>query len=328
MADRSTSPRIDVHLTPDDLLSALRADVRRGLTSTPKWLPPKYFYDARGSELFEAITRVPEYYPTRTERRILEENADEIAKLSGADTLVELGSGSSEKTRLLLDALDRAGHLRRYVPVDVSDAALESAMSVLAKDYPELELHGVVADFETHLDRLPVGGRRMVVFLGSTIGNLEPRARHEFLTMVRRGLDSRDTLLLGTDLVKDTSRLVAAYDDATGVTAEFNRNVLRVLNRQLGATFDPEDFDHLARWNPGEEQMEMWLRARRPLSVRVADLGLEVSFDGREEMRTETSAKFRQERVRDELAQADFTPLETWTDPDDDFALSLFRPVR
>ena len=325
MPESVTTSRIDVYLTPSELVATLRSDVRSGLTRSPKQLPPKYFYDARGSELFEEITRLPEYYPTRTERSILEANADEIALASGADTLVELGSGSSEKTRLLLDALTRAGDLCRYVPVDVSSAALESAMAALAGDYPELVLHGVVADFEAHLEDLPAGGTRMVAFLGSTIGNLEPGARHSLLTTVRRGLGPDDTLLLGTDLVKDPARLVAAYDDASGVTAKFNRNVLHVLNRELGADFDPELFDHVARWNPAEEQMEMWLRARLPSRVHVAALGLEIGFEQGEEMRTETSAKFRSERLRDELAAAGFVVTHSWTDPDDDFTITLSR---
>ncbi len=323
MTDLAAQTRIDVHLTAADLLAAMRADVRRGLGTTPKTLPPKYFYDARGSALFEEITRLPEYYPTRTERAILVARADEIATLSGADTLVELGSGSSEKTSLLLDALTTAGRLRRYVPVDVSDSALEGAMSSLSTRYPDLELHGVVADFEVHLDELPPGGRRMVAFLGSTVGNFERPARRAFLAMVRRGLVAGDTLLLGTDLVKDSSRLVAAYDDAAGVTAEFNRNVLRVLNRDLSADFNPQAFDHVARWNARQEQMEMWLRARRGHRVRLDDLDIEVSFEAGEEMRTEVSAKFRVAGVQAELGDAGFAVLRTWTDGDGDFALTL-----
>lgn len=323
MTDLAAQTRIDVHLTADDLLAAMRADVRRGLGTSPKTLPPKYFYDARGSALFEEITRLPEYYPTRTERTILVACADEIAALSGADTLVELGSGSSEKTLLLLDALTAAGRLRRYVPVDVSDSALEGAMSSLSTRYPDLELHGVVADFEVHLDELPRGGRRMVAFLGSTVGNFERPARRAFLTLVRRGLVAGDSLLLGTDLVKDRSRLVAAYDDAAGVTADFNRNVLRVLNRDLAADFDPLAFDHVARWNAQQGQIEMWLRARRGHRVRLDDLDLDVSFEAGEGMRTEVSAKFRVAGVQAELGDAGFAVLRTWTDDDGDFALTL-----
>lgn len=317
---------LEVHLDPADLGTALRRDVREGLTSTPKRLPPKYFYDARGSKLFEQITRLPEYYPTRTERAILERHAPAIARVAGADTLVELGSGSSEKTRLLLDAAAAAGTLRSYLPVDVSPAALKDALEQLARDYPGVELRGVVADFERHLDRLPSGGRRMVVFLGSTIGNFESDERRAFLRHVRSGMAEGDTLLLGTDLVKDPARLVAAYDDAAGVTADFNRNVLRVLNRELGADFDAESFVHVARWNAELEQMEMWLRAPEQQTVRVADLGLEVIFAEGEEMRTEVSAKFRPDRLARELASGGFQLLELWTDPARDFALTLSAP--
>lgn len=320
-----TVPRIDLRLTPAELVTTMRADVRRGLTTTPKQLPPKYFYDARGSALFEEITRLPEYYPTRTERSILEANATEIASLSGADTLVELGSGSSEKTRLLLDALAAAGHLRRYVPVDVSAAALVGAMDALSTGYPGLELHGVVADFERHLDELPPGGRRMVAFLGSTIGNLEPAERHDFLSGVRRGLGPGDTLLLGTDLVKDVGRLVAAYDDAAGVTAQFNLNVLHVLNRGLGADFDAGAFAHVARWNPDAERIEMWLQARAAQRVTIAELDLVVPFRAGEAMRTETSAKFRPDGIRAELDAVGLHVVGSWTDPDVDFALTLAR---
>lgn len=325
MSQNAAAPRLDVHLTAADLVAAMRADVLRGLSATPKQLLPKYFYDARGSELFEEITRLAEYYPTRTERAILVANAGEIAALSGADTLVELGSGSSEKTRLLLDALAAAGHLRRYVPVDVSVAALEGALTELALDYPGLTLHGVVADFERHLEDLPSAGVRLVAFLGSTIGNLEPATRRDFLSSVRNRLGPDDTLLLGTDLVKDTGRLVAAYDDAAGVTAEFNRNVLHVLNRELGADFDPTAFEHVARWNAAEERMEMWLRSRTAQQVSLAGLDLVVSFAAGEEMRTETSAKFRLDGIRAELARAGLTAVGAWTDPDGDFALTLAR---
>jgi len=325
MSNAVAVPRIDLRLTPAELVATMRADVRRGLTAAPKQLPPKYFYDARGSALFEDITRLPEYYPTRTERSILDTNAEEIAALSGADTLVELGSGSSDKTRLLLDALASAGHLRRYVPVDVSAVALLGAMEALSTGYPGLELHGVVADFERHLDELPSGGRRMVAFLGSTIGNLEPAERHEFLSEVRSGLAAGDTLLLGTDLVKDVGRLVAAYDDAAGVTAQFNLNVLHVLNRELRADFDVDCYAHVARWNADEERIEMWLRARAPQRVTIAELDLVVPFDAGEELRTETSAKFRPNGIRAELEAIGLDVIGSWTDPDGDFALTLAR---
>ncbi len=325
--DRQPAGRIDVHLTEDDLRASLENDVRDGLTAERKTLPPKYFYDARGSEIFEAITRLPEYYPTRRERRILHDRADEIAAESRADTLVELGSGSSVKTRLLLDGLARAGTLQRYVPVDVSPTALEGAMDALAADYPGLDLHGVVADFEHHLGLLPASGRRLVAFLGGTIGNLTPAERHAFLTDVRSGLVAGDAFLLGTDLVKDPARLVAAYDDAAGVTAEFNLNVLSVLNRTLHADFDPGLFDHVAVWDADEEWIEMRLRSRQDQVVRIRDLDLEVSFARGEELRTEISAKFRRDKVKSELAAAGYRLVRWWTDPVGDFAVSLAVPA-
>ena len=285
---------LDVHLTPADLRATLITDARRGLTATPKTLPAKYFYDARGSELFEQITGLPEYYPTRTEEAILTRYADAVAAAAGRpESLVELGSGSSTKTRLLLNALAAAGRLRRYVPVDVSASALDGALAVLARDYPGLELHGVVADFEAHLDRLPTSDGRLIAFLGSTIGNLDPVERSRFFRALRAELGTGDAFLLGVDLVKDEHRLVAAYDDAAGVTADFNRNVLRVLNASLGADFRPERFDHVARWNAAAEWMEMALRARDAMTVTLPDLDLRIAFAAGEEIRTEISAKFR-----------------------------------
>jgi len=316
-------PTIDRFLTPADLAASLRADVRAGLTSTPRTLPPKYFYDARGSELFEEITRLPEYYPTRAERSILEARADEIADVTKARTLVELGSGSSEKTHLLLRALRDVGSLETYVPVDVSADAIEWALPGLAADYPALEVHGVVADFERHLDLLPDDGPRLLAFLGGTIGNFEPDQRARFLAAVGASLGPGDALLLGTDLVKDPARLVAAYDDAAGVTAEFNLNVLRVIDRELDADFDLAAFEHVAVWDADREWIEMRLRSTRDQSATVGGLDLTVSFQAGEEMRTEISAKFRQDRVARELNAAGLHPAAWWTDEADDFALSL-----
>ncbi|MBM7788405.1 L-histidine N(alpha)-methyltransferase [Tenggerimyces flavus] len=321
------SPRIDKHLTDSDLAAALARDVRAGLPSTPKELPPKYFYDARGSELFEEITRLPEYYPTRAERSILEARSAEIAKVSGADTLVELGSGSSSKTRLLLDGMRATGTLKRYIPVDVSDSALLDAVGLLAEEYPSIELHGVVADFEHHLEQLPQEGTRLLAFLGGTIGNLAPAERAAFLASVREQLSPSDSFLLGTDLVKPRERLVAAYDDAAGVTAEFNRNVLHVINRELSADFDVSAFAHVAVWDESAEWIEMRLRTSTAQSVRIAALDLEVSFAAGEEMRTEISAKFRREGVEAELAAAGFALTSWWTDAPGDFALSLATPI-
>ncbi len=314
---------LDIHLTDRDAAAALRADARAGLTATPKHLPPKWFYDARGSALFEEITALPEYYPTRTEAALLARSVDEIAVASGADTLVELGSGSSAKTRLLLDALHRAGTLRRYVPQDVSEAALRGALDELAAAYPGLALHGVVGDFTADLDKLPGGHRRMVAFLGGTIGNLVPAERAAFLTALRAVLEPGETLLLGTGLVVDEATLVAAYDDAAGVTAEFNRNVLHVLNRELDAEFDVDAFAHRALWDAQHEWIEMRLVARRAMAVRVAALGLDVQFAAGEEMRTERSAKFRPGGVRGWLEATGWEVRRTWTDPDERFALTL-----
>ena len=311
------------HLTPGYLERALRADVTRGLSATPKQLPPKWFYDARGSELFEEITRLPEYYPTRRERAILAASAGEIAELSRADTLVELGSGSSEKTRLLLDALRAHGSLTRYVPVNVSDSALLEASESIVAAYPGLDVHGVIADFEAHLDRLPDDGRRLIAFLGSTIGNLDPPTRAHFLGEIAAGMDAGDALLLGTDLVKPVDRLVAAYDDAQGVTAAFNRNVLSVINRELGGDFDLDAFEHRAVWDQDQEWIEMRLRSTRDQVVTVSALDLEVSFANGEEMRTEISTKFRKERLEAELAAAGLRTARWWTDDDGDFGLSL-----
>jgi L-histidine N-alpha-methyltransferase len=316
-------PTIDRHLTAEDLAASLRTDVRVGLTSTPKTLPPKYFYDARGSELFEEITRLPEYYPTRAERSILDTRADEIADLTKARTLVELGSGSSEKTHLLLRALRDVGSLESYVPVDVSADAIEWALPRLAEEYPSLTVHGVVADFERHLDRLPEDGPRLVAFLGGTIGNFEPVHRARFLAAVAASLSPGDALLLGTDLVKDPDRLVAAYDDAAGVTAEFNLNVLRVINRELDADFDVDAFTHVAVWDADDEWIEMRLRSSRDQRVVVPALDLAVEFEAGEQMRTEISAKFRQDAVARELATAGLHLAHWWTDEAGDFALSL-----
>jgi L-histidine Nalpha-methyltransferase len=314
---------VDVHLSPEDLRRALRTDVAAGLTSTPKELPPKYFYDARGSDLFDQITRLPEYYPTRCERSVLEERAEEIARLSAADTLVELGCGTSEKTRLLLDALAGAGRLRRIVAFDVSEPTLRSAASTLARDYPQADVRAVVGDFEHHLGTIPAGGRRLVAFLGGTIGNLAPKQRALFLSELAASMAPGDSLLLGTDLVKDVTRLEAAYDDAAGVTAEFNRNVLHVVNRELDADFEPGRFAHVARFDPDEEWIEMWLRADDAHRVTVADLGLTVEYEAGEAMRTEISAKFRREGVEAELGDADLALSRWWTDRDGDFGVSL-----
>ncbi|MEU5781733.1 L-histidine N(alpha)-methyltransferase [Micromonospora lupini] len=316
-----TAEPLEIYLEPQDLERGLRADVRAGLTAEAKWLPPKWFYDSRGSELFEEITRLPEYYPTRAERAVLAEHAPDVASLTGAKTLIELGSGSSEKTRLLLDAFTRRGGLGTFVPLDVSVSALLGSTAQIAADYPGLRVRGIVGDFTRQLDRLPTGGGRLVVFLGGTIGNLLPAERADFLAAMRAALEVGDWLLLGTDLVKDPSVIVPAYDDAAGVTAEFNRNVLHVINRELGADFDPEAFEHVAHWDSDHEWIEMRLRATRPMRVRVLDLT--VQFAAGEELRTEVSAKFRPEGVAAELRDAGFAAEQFWTDPDGLFGVTL-----
>ncbi|MET7758245.1 L-histidine N(alpha)-methyltransferase [Streptomyces sp. NPDC005389] len=308
-------------LAPDAAGADLRADVLHGLNRSPKELPPKWFYDARGSELFEEITRLPEYYPTRAEREILKERAPDIAAATGARTLVELGSGSSEKTRFLIDAL--LPGLEGYVPVDVSESALTGAAESLLAERPGLHVHALVADFTRGLALPGTPGPRLVAFLGGTIGNLLPGERRTFLRSVRAMLTPGDALLLGTDLVKDEPTLVAAYDDSSGVTAAFNKNVLAVIDRELGADFDLDAFDHVAVWDREREWIEMRLRARRALTVKIPELDLVVPFAAGEEMRTEVSAKFRQAGVRAELAEADLDLDRWWTDSEGRFALSL-----
>jgi L-histidine N-alpha-methyltransferase len=332
---------IEYRLPPDYRAASLRADALAGLTATPKSLPPKWFYDAQGSALFEKITELPEYYPTRAERAILTSVAGEIAGISKAQVLVELGSGSSEKTRLLLSALRDAGTLRAYVPVDVSESALLLAGDVLAVEYPGLAVHAIVSDFEEYLGLEPSGGSaladgdsdvaeggaRLVAFLGSTIGNMVPAERALFLRRVRSRLRPGDSFLLGTDLVKDPAVLVAAYDDSAGVTAAFNKNVLAVLNAELGANFDLDAFDHVARWDADHEWIEMRLRSTTDQQARVDGLGLVVPFAAGEEMRTEVSAKFRHAGVEAELAAAGLALRSWWTDPAGQFGLSLSVPV-
>src|SRR5580765_1125930 len=310
-------------LDPSDLAAAMARDVRAGLTASPKTLPPKYFYDALGSDLFDEITRLPEYYPTRTERAILLEHAADIARVTGARTLVEIGSGTSEKTRILLSALRDAGTLERFEPFDVDPAVLTAASAAVAAEYPGVVVEAVVRDFERHLAELPQHPGALVAFLGSTIGNLEPAQRHDFYRSVRTVLSQGGAFLLGTDLVKAPQRLVAAYDDAAGVTAAFNKNVLAVINRTLGASFDLDAFEHVAVWDAEHEWIEMRLRSVRDQIVSVEDLDLRVAFARGELMRTEISAKFRRDVVERELAAAGLRLTQWWTDRAGDFALSL-----
>ncbi|MBN2622071.1 MAG: L-histidine N(alpha)-methyltransferase [Acidimicrobiales bacterium] len=319
---------VDVRLVPDDLNAALRRDARAGLSATPKAMPPVWFYDDRGCELYEGITRAPEYYPFRTEQALLRASAGEIAEAAGATVLVELGSGNSEKTRLLLDAMATAGAgLVGYVPFDVAEATLRAAARSVADDMG-IGVHAVVGDFHEHLDAVPeVDGPRLVAFLGSTIGNFVPGQRARFLAEVGDMLDPGDRFLLATDLVKPVERLVAAYDDAAGVTAAFNLNLLAVLNRELGADFDLDRFEHLAVWDPRNQWVEMRLRATERTTVKVPEIDLVVDFAAGEQMRTEISAKFTGDAVRRELAQAGMAVAGSWTDPAGDYLLTLARPA-
>jgi L-histidine N-alpha-methyltransferase len=317
--------RIDSHLDGSEERS-LADDVLDGLTRPFKELPPKHFYDGRGAELFDRICELPEYYPTRAERSILAEAAEELAQLTGAVELVELGSGTASKTRVLLDAMKAAGTLRRYIPLDVTESMVRDCAEQLTSEYPGLHVHGVIGDFERHLDRVPPSeGPRIVAFLGGTIGNFPPGSRRRFLRKIARLLEPEDYLLMGTDLVKDPRVLEAAYDDSQGITAEFNRNVLRVLNRELQADFDPDDFEHVAVFDSEHEWIEMRLRARREHTTMVRDLDLPVHFDAGEELRTEISAKFTPERLEGDLSAAGLELVRWLTDPEALFALTLSR---
>ena len=317
-------------LLPADFTdAALRADVRTGLTASPKWLPPKWFYDKTGSALFEDITRLPEYYPTRSERAILATHAGEILQRAEATHLVELGSGSSEKTRLLLDQLPAEGS--HYTALDVSESALRQAAEALVASYPGLRVEAVRADFEQHLTAVlherGTGPGRLVAMLGGTIGNLPPDQRGDFLAAVRAGLGLNDRFLLGADLVKSPRRLVPAYDDAAGVTAAFNLNLLEVLNQRLGADFDRDAFEHRAIWVEEHAWIEMRLRARQAVRVGFSDLDLEVTFEAGEELRTEISAKFTPQRLEQEFTEAGFGSDGWWSDPQGLYSLSLWKPL-
>jgi L-histidine N-alpha-methyltransferase len=317
---------IEVHLDADAAATMAR-DVRAGLSGEFKELAPKYFYDERGSQLFEQITELAEYYPTRAERSILAERATEIVATAGQPrTLVELGSGSAAKTRHLLSAMRDAGCLGTYVPVDISEEITHAAADLLVQEYPGLAVRGLVCDFEHDLERIPDGeDGRLIAFLGGTIGNLYPDARHAFLTRLAALMGPSDRLLLGTDLVKETDRLELAYDDPGGVTAEFNKNVLRVLNRELGADFDLDAFEHVARYDAAEARMDIRLRSLAEQTVRLDGLDLAVEFTADEEMRTEISSKFTRDHLQAIYDEAGLEMSGWFTDPAGDYALSLAR---
>ena len=316
---------IEVHLAEGTAMDDLDVDVREGLCSPFKELPPKYFYDERGSRLFEEITRLPEYYPTRAERSILQHRAADIVDAAGCNSLIELGSGSAAKTRVLLDAMQEANLLETYVPVDISEEITRRTAMELIGEYPDLTVHGVVCDYEIHLERLPREEGGLFAFLGGTIGNLYPATRRSFLARIASLMYPGDSFLLGTDLVKDRARLEAAYNDSAGVTAEFNKNVLHVVNRELGADFDLGAFEHVAFWDEDNSWIDIRLRSLTEQVVSIPGLEMEVEFDAGEDMRTEISAKFTRDQLERTYARVGLEMVEWWTDPDDLFALSLAR---
>jgi L-histidine Nalpha-methyltransferase len=316
---------IDVHLPEGGPLAGLAVDARMGLSAPFKELPPKYFYDERGSILFEEITRLPEYYPTRAERAILDRCGEEVVAAAEPSTLMELGSGSAAKTRRLLDAMRDAGSLDAYVPVDISEEITRHTAGQLVEEYAGLRVHGVVCDYETHLERVPREPGGLIAFLGGTIGNFQPQIRRSFLARIASLMYPEDRFLLGTDLVKDRDRLEAAYNDSAGVTAEFNKNVLQVLNRELGADFDPAAFAHLAFWDELNSWIDIRLRSLARQTVTIPTLGMEVEFADGEEMRTEISAKFTRDQLEAAYREVGLEIVDWWTDPEDLFALSLAR---
>jgi L-histidine Nalpha-methyltransferase len=318
---------IEVDLPAGGTLAGLAEDVREGLSCPFKELPPKYFYDGRGSKLFEQITELPEYYPTRAERSILESGAADIVAATGPTTLIELGSGAAAKTRYLLDAMRGAGSLETYVPVDISEEITRRVAEELVSEYEGLRVHGVVCDYETHLERVPREEGGLIAFLGGTIGNFRPGPRRSFLARIATLMYPGDRFLLGTDLVKDPGVLEAAYNDSQGITAEFNKNVLRVLNRELNAGFEPDAFEHVAFWDADNEWIDIRLRSLVEQFIDIRDLDMQVHFARNEEMRTEISTKFRRERLEASYADAGLELVEWWTDPEELFALSLARTL-
>jgi L-histidine Nalpha-methyltransferase len=318
---------IEVDLPEGGALAGMAEVVREGLSCPFKELPPKYFYDERGSELFERITEQPEYYPTRSERRILAARADEIVAAATPRTLIELGSGAASKSRMLLDAMRAAGTLEKFVPVDISEGITRRVAAELVDEYPGLSVEGIVCDYETHLERIPRPEGALFAFLGGTIGNFRPGPRRSFLARIATLMYPGDRFLLGTDLVKDRGTLEAAYNDSAGVTSEFNKNVLNVLNRELDADFDTGAFEHVAFWDEENEWIDIRLRALSEQFVDLRELDMRAHFSRNEEMRTEISTKFTRERIESSYADAGLELVEWWTDPDELYALSLARPL-
>ncbi|MCL6095559.1 MAG: L-histidine N(alpha)-methyltransferase [Actinobacteria bacterium] len=315
---------MSIHITPEELHEELCHDVRIGLLRKhDKHLSPVWFYDQRGSYLFDQITKLPEYYLTRAETALLEDHASVIAEQTRVATLIELGAGTCTKSRFLLNAFSELGSLRHYVPIDISAPTLWNAANVLALEYSDLSIHPVVGDFRRHADKVEHECPAMLAFLGSTIGNLRSESRREFLSYLSRSMHPGDTLLIGVDLVKDVPKMVAAYDDSSGVTAAFNRNVLSVLNNELGADFNLANYEHVVVWNEHDSCIEMRLKALRAGTVKVAELGEILDFSVGEEILTETSAKFTSVQLRRELEASGFMPLDDWESPSDGFLLML-----
>lgn len=326
-SDPARRVRVDVQLDQSAWSTHLAAETLQGLSDDPPWIPPVWFYDGPGSELFDQITRLDEYYPTEAERQILDAHAADIVEMTGMETLAEIGSGTSEKTSLLLDAGESAGSLATFAPFDCSEEVLRRASTQIAADRPGLSVHAVVGDFNEHLGSLPTEGACVLAFLGSTIGNLEPHQRKGFLADVAANLDADDWFLLGTDLVKAPSELIPAYDDARGVTARFNLNALRVMNHELDADFDTGAFTHRAVWNEEDSRVEMQLVASHDQSVHLQALGgLDLELRAGDHIRTEISTKFTHEQVRSELAGAGLVTEAAWRDGQGRFLVSLARP--
>ncbi len=319
-----TSITIDTPLTQEDS-GLINTQITRGLLGSPKTLPSKLFYDERGSTLFEQICELPEYYQTRTEHRLLTRWADEIVSLTGAEELVELGSGAATKTRVLLDAMAKAGQLRYYVPFDVDESIVRRVSEELVQEYPGLQVHGVVGDFLVHLAHIPEGGKRLVVILGGTIGNLTAHAAKDFLTAVNAEMAQGDFFLLGLQLITDRTRMEAAYNDSQGITAEFNKNILRVLSDAFGAETDPDSFDHVARYNENDHRIEMWLRSRQEQPFRIPEWDLSVSLTKGEEIRTEISTKYDRLLTEQLLTASGFEVVQWYADPENLIGLALAK---
>ena len=317
---------IDVHvnnLNPDEF----KAEIRNGLLSHPRKLPTKYFYDDLGSQLFEQICKLPEYYQTRTEHQLLKSIAEDIISRTAADELVELGSGAATKTRVLLDAMAQAQQLKFYVPFDVSEGIVRRVAEELVREYEGLKVHGVVGDFFSHLEHIPDGGRRLVILLGGTIGNMNPETASKFLASVYEEMDPGDFFLLGVQLVTDVEKLEAAYNDAAGITARFNKNMLQVLKRLIDANFDLNSFDHVARFNEKEHRIEMHLRSAHDQVIAIPELNLTLHLNKGEEILTEISTKYTQKQVDILLSKVGFTPIEWYNDTDHLHGLALAKKL-